>query len=183
MKKNSGCQRQEPMNIEMQKQIREVARCTSLEAHAIISISLSHAIRVSEICGLRRDDISLKENTIRIRRLKNSLTTIEKLAPSEIEVIRELLASVKGDLLFPVSRWTVYRLFRSCAEAAGLPESCRAPHSGKHTVLQNCCDSGASLPQLLAIGGHKHASSGLRYYQCRQSQADEIRLRVLAATA
>jgi type 1 fimbriae regulatory protein FimB len=181
METKTGCVRMEAMTLEQQKRIKEVAQSRGLREYALISIGLCHAIRASEFCQLRRQDINLQENTITVRRLKNSLTTTERLMPSELDVIRDLLASTTGELLFPVSRQTIYRTVRLCAEAAGLPKSCRGPHSLKHSILQTLCDYGLSLPQLMVAGGHRDVKSSLRYYKPKQTTVDDLKAKALAA--
>ena len=173
-----GMIRMEPLTVPQQEAIRQVACQVGLHEYALVSIGLCHAMRASEFCQLRRDAIDLQDNTILVKRLKNSKTTLEQLMPSEIPVIRELLAVTTGDLLFPFSRTTVYRMVRKCAELAGLPKSCRGPHALKHSVLQTLYDAGLSLPQLMVAGGHRHANSSLRYIEVKQSVVDNLKLKV-----
>ena len=173
--------RMEPMSKDQQKAALDAARTAGLFELAVFTIGLCHTLRVSEFCDLRKSDVDLTAGTIKIRRLKKSLTTVEKLMPSEIEVIRELLGAAKGDRLFPVSRWTLYRRYRAVVETAGLPSSMRAPHCLKHSILQTLCDAGLSLPQLMKCGGHKQASSSMRYYEVKQDLADSLKAAALGA--
>lgn len=176
--------RMEPLNSSQQKQLLETARATGLREFALCSIALSHAIRCSELANLTPKDFNLRESTITIRRLKNSISTVEKMTPQEIEPLRELLARTPvNGRLFPYSRKTVYLLWRRCIEKAGLPDSSRGIHAAKHSVLQTLCDKGLTLPQLMRCGGHKHASSSLKYYEVKQITADDLRLRALGSVA
>jgi len=94
-----------------------------------------------------------------------------------LEILPRLIeGKKKSDRLFPFGRFTAYRFFRRAAEAAGLPKNCRGPHSTKHSILQAAVDAGATLPQVLQIGGHREIESSRRYWNCSQAKADSFRL-------
>src|SRR5271155_1872841 len=46
---------------------------------AAICLGYRHGLRVSEICGLKLSDVDLKNNQIKVRRLKHSLETVQPL--------------------------------------------------------------------------------------------------------
>jgi integrase len=59
--------------------VLKAARNRSNRDWAMILVSYRHGMRASEICGLRRDDVDPKGESIVIRRLKGSLETCQPL--------------------------------------------------------------------------------------------------------
>ena len=58
----------------------ELARKTDPRAWAIFALSFNHGLRVTEVLNLRLDgDINWKDRTVRIARLKGSITTTQAL--------------------------------------------------------------------------------------------------------
>jgi integrase len=58
----------------------ELARKTDPRAWAIFALSFNHGLRVTEVPNLRLDgDINWKDRTVRIARLKGSMTTTQAL--------------------------------------------------------------------------------------------------------
>src|SRR5216683_5356337 len=110
-------------------EILELARQTDARAWAIFVLAFNHGLRVTEVLNLRLDgDINWKDRTIRIARLKGSMTTTQMLvemrgkpALSEIGALKaylkiriedgsgRLFTGQKG----PLQRWTLTRMFRS----------------------------------------------------------------------
>jgi integrase len=175
--------RMEAMSGAQMKSILEAAKTAGFREWAFITMALSHTYRVSEICKLTVADFDLKDKTVSIRRQKGSLHTVEALTPAELEILPRLIeGKKKSDRLFPFGRFTAYRFFRRAAEAAGLPKNCRGPHSTKHSILQAAVDAGATLPQVLQIGGHREIESSRRYWNCSQAKADSFRLNLLAVS-
>src|SRR5882762_8308264 len=117
---------------------------------AMILLGYKHGMRASEVCRLELKDLDLKNSEITIRRLKGSLKTTQPLADiqgqpllSEKRVLRAWLAE-RGEhpskFVFTsqksgrVHRSTLYRIFASAAETAGLPKDKRHVHCLKHSL-------------------------------------------------
>jgi integrase len=77
----------------------ELARKTDPRAWAIFALAFNHGLRVTEVLNLRLEgDINWKDRTVRIARLKGSMTTTQALvemrgkpALSEISALRAYL--------------------------------------------------------------------------------------------
>jgi type 1 fimbriae regulatory protein FimB len=178
----------QPMNPSQLQSAIDAAR-PSPRDYVMLILASNHAMRATEIARLLVSDINLKDRTIRIVRLKNSLTTVEALLPAEFEAVQSwlnskassprLFPSSRGDAA-PLSNVQVYRLFRKYAEAAGLPDVSRGPHAWKHSLLQNLADRGMSIKMLQLVGGHRNINSTAQYFSHPQSVIDSEKARLLA---
>lgn len=59
--------------------VLRAARSRSSRDWAMILVAYRHGMRASEVCGLRRDDLNLRGESITIRRLKGSLEQCQPL--------------------------------------------------------------------------------------------------------
>lgn len=144
---------------------------------------------------LKLADLNVRDWTLRIERLKHSKTTVQSVLPNAERLLDERKAIMEwlkfrpalGPYLFSkpnggcLSRIQVYRLFRSYAEAAGLPETRRSPHALKHSLAQHMVDGRQDVARVQAALGHASISSSLQYFEVSPLQADEARAAALMA--
>jgi integrase len=67
--------------------------------YAIFLLAYRHGLRASEMGLISVDDIDLKQQRIRLQRLKGSLTSTQPMKPDEIKAIKRAL---KARLIEPV---------------------------------------------------------------------------------
>lgn len=185
--------RQQPMNREHVKKIVAAAMSRSLRDGCILMLASSHAMRSSEIAGLKVSDVNLKSGRIDIHRKKGSRSATDSLAAEEIQALAKYITA-KPDhvLLFPstkvnasrqsgaLSSVQIYRIFRRYAELTSTPEVSQAPHAFRHSLAQHFADNGTDIKTLQRIMGHKNINSTATYYDKTQAQIDAERIRVLA---
>jgi integrase len=155
----------------------ELARKTDPRAWAIFALSFNHGLRVTEVLNLRLDgDINWKDRTVRIARLKGSMTTTQALvemrgkpALSEVSALRaylkvriedgsgKLFTGQKG----PLRRWTLTRIFRSAANAMHF-------HSLKHSIATILASRVDNIFHVKTHLGHTAISSTMQY--CHPNQ-------------
>lgn len=146
-------------------------------------VLLSGHLRIGELCGLQAKDWDPATGTLRIERqlsdvggrhlaepkTDSSRRTVTLLEPGA-QAIREQLAerpAIGAAPLFPGPRIDVLRpayfreMWKAAATAAGLPDF--TPHDCRHVGLTLAAQSGATLRELMARGGHSTASSAIRY--------------------
>jgi type 1 fimbriae regulatory protein FimE len=175
-------------------ELLELARQTDPRAWAIFALAFNHGLRVTEVLNLRLDgDINWKDRTIRIARLKGSMTTTQALvemrgkpALSEISALRaylkiriedgsgKLFTGQKG----PLGRWTLTRMFRSSCEQVsqsrvrrGLqPIAANAMHfhSLKHSIATILASRVDNIFHVKTYLGHAAISSTMQY--CHPNQ-------------
>jgi site-specific recombinase XerD len=166
----------------------EAARKRSSRDWAILLLAYRHGLRAVELSQLTVKDVDLKSNTIRVRRAKGSLETVQpidgavggqpwlnerkalKLWLAERETYQDasdyLFLSQKGGELTTNALW---RLFKSVAEEADIDG--RSLHSLKHTRCSTLLQGGATVAETQLAVGHRALSSTLRYLHATPEQA------------
>lgn len=156
---------------------------------AMILLAYRHGLRAPEVCGLKLADIDLKAGSISIRRLKGSLQTVQPLYAhrgqpllDEMSALRAWLRERRSDgsdYLFTsqkggrLDRTQFFRIFRTVAEAAGLPIEKRHPHVLKHTLASHLVAGNVNLALVKQALGHKSISSTMEYIGVSDGQAAE----------
>jgi type 1 fimbriae regulatory protein FimB len=169
--------------------VLKAARANSIRDHALLLLCYAHGMRASECGQLLLSDVSTKDWTVRVKRAKGSLETLQTLSANseklldERKVLTEWLAVRlnASPYLFPsrkagsLSRVQVYRLFRSYCERAGVPDAKRGVHALKHTLGQRMADGGCDIKEMRLALGHKSLSSTVHYFEVTAEQADRAR--------
>ena len=81
-----------------------------------------------------------------------------------------LFTSQKGGRLH---RSQLFRIFRDCAEAAGLPPEKHHPHALKHSLASHLVAGNMNLAWVKQCLGHKAIGSTMKYVDVADSQAAE----------
>ena len=175
--------------------VLRAARENNRRDFCLILIAYSHGCRATEAAKLKLANLNIRDWTLRIERPKHSKTTVQTILPNaerlldERKAINEWLAHRPnlGPYLFSkpnggaLSRVQVYRLFRSYAEAAGLPEAKRGPHALKHALAQHMVNERQDVARVQAALGHASISSTICYFGISAQQAAEARAAALMA--
>ena len=173
--------------------VLEHARDSGPREHAMFLLGYAHALRASEIAALSVEDI--RNGRIRCTRGKGSQNTVEELREHQHALLNEKLVLAawlreRGDgdgsaFLFTsrkgsrMSRQQVYRLFRHCAELAGIEEGRLNPHVLKHSYASHLLRNGADLAFVQKALGHAHISSTVLYTHVTTSEAHSVSTRIL----
>jgi integrase len=169
--------------------VLKAARGRSTRDWAMILLAYRHGLRASEVCGLKFADIDLKAGSISIRRLKGSLQTVQPLYQhrgqpllDETNALRAWLREREedgSDYLFTsqkggrLDRTQFFRIFRACAEAAGLPREKRHPHVLKHSLASHLVVGNVNLALIRQALGHRSITSTMQYVGTSDGQAAE----------
>ena len=163
--------------------------------HCMFLLGYAHALRASEIAALTVEDI--RNGRIRCNRGKGSQSTVEELREHSNPLLNEklvlaawlrerrdgegscfLFTSRKGSRL---TRQQVYRLFRHCAELAGLEAGRFNVHILKHSYASHLLRAGADLAFVQKALGHAHISSTTRYTHVTTTEAQAVSNRILGS--
>lgn len=189
----SGMVAQQPLTVEQVKAGLETAKRIDARSYALACIASKHGLRASELAHLKLEDFNFREKTLKTHPGKNSLPTVEALDDSTIEAVQAWLASPArtaytgdGGFLFPgasgrkpITRKTVYNIFRDIAELAGLPEASRAPHAWRHSIGQALADAGMPVQNIARVLRHKSINSTMHYFKPRQAVIDKAKTELL----
>ncbi len=154
--------------------VLRAARSRSSRDWAMILVAYRHGMHASEVCGLRRDDLNLRGESITIRRLKGSLETCQPLCGhagqpllDELKALRQWMKDRLGDgsdYVFTsqkggrMHRSQFFRIFQACAASAGLARAKWHPHVLKHSLATHLIDGNVNLAVVKRALGHKSGS-------------------------
>ena len=159
------------------------------------------ALRFGEIIELRRSDVDLDDEVIRVRRAASKIVGVPgghvvgepksragirdvSIPPHLLEAVEAHLAEHVGpqrdSLLFPSvpggdhHLWlpSMWRYFDKARRSAGRPDL--RFHDLRHTGLTMAAATGATLAELMARAGHSTVGAALKYQHAAQSRDREI---------
>ena len=167
--------------------VLRAAREHSVRSWAMILIAYKHGLRATEVCNLKLADVDMKDCTVSVRRLKNSLHTCQQLMGHRGQPLLDEITALKewlklrpadgGDSLFTsqkgghLSRGQFFEIFRGIAERAGLPASKRHPHCLKHSLASHLISVNTNIAVVQQFLGHRSISSTMKYIAVSDQQA------------
>ena len=170
--------------------VLKVARRRSTRDWAMILLAYRHGLRASEACGMKLADVDLRSGSLSVHRLKGSLHTVQPLYHHKGQPLLDEVTAMRAwlrerncdgsDYLFTsqkggrLHRAQFFRIFRACAEAAGLPLEKRHPHCLKHSLATHLVAGNVNLALVRQCLGHKAISSTMRYVSVGDRQAAEV---------
>jgi type 1 fimbriae regulatory protein FimB len=169
--------------------VLRAAKAKGSREWAMILLAYKHALRASEVCNLRLDDIDMKNGSIIVERLKGSLRTTQAVTEhrgepllNEIKALREWLRQRHddgSDFLFTsqkggrLDRSQFFRLFKAIANAAGVSVEKQHPHALKHSIATHLVSANVNLALVRQQLGHKSIGSTMRYITTSDQQASK----------
>ncbi|ROT32741.1 tyrosine recombinase XerC [Micromonospora sp. HM5-17] len=137
---------------------------------AVLELLYATGIRVSELCGLDRDDVDAARRVVRVLGKGGKERSVPYGIPAQralddwLRIGRPALAGPRsGDALLLGTRGgriqatVVRRLVHHHARAAGLPRT--SPHGLRHSAATHLLEGGADLREVQEILGHSSLSS------------------------
>lgn len=174
----------EYLNITQVTDILRTAYKMNCRDHLILLLSFQHGLRVSEVAGLKIEDVA--GDYIRVQRVKNSLATVQPLMPSENPLFDEPTAlktwlyerPLGGNALFPSRKGgdslqadSVSQIAVHYMELAKIPQNLAHHHSLKHALASLMIRSGKGLELVKQALGHRAISSTIHYVHTQDSEA------------
>jgi len=172
----------EPAQVE-----RLIAATTNPRDALLVRIPWRTGIRVSELIGIRIQEIDFEVRAIFIKiqkQRKRDGKTVERrrLVPIDqgtLDMVKEYLAwrkqfSYKGDLLFPITRQRVDQIYWKLGRSAGITEIGDPavskhrkvhPHTLRHSFAIHCIKRGMTIERLQKILGHSSPTTTSVYLQ------------------
>jgi integrase/recombinase XerD len=142
----------------------------NLKHRAILMTAYAAGLRVSEVVGLRIEDIDSRRMVIRVRQGKGRKDREVMLSPRLLDVLRHYwLAFRPRGYLFPsrhpdrpLSASAVQRACKAARQRSGLTKRI-SPHSLRHSFATHLLEAGADLRTIQILLGHSHLSTTARY--------------------
>ncbi len=134
---------------------------------ALIWLTFRHAMRVSEVCGLRWEQVSLRARTLYTLRAKGGAAAMHPLLPDEVRYLAALqstgavyvFANERGGPLKPDA---VRKLVKRAGRLAGIEVDVH-PHMLRHAAGFELLRKGLDLRKIQAYLGHRSLASTERY--------------------
>ena len=141
---------------------------------AMLALMGRHGLRVSEVCGLRLEDVTIRERSGKVNIHAGKGNTyrevpINRDARLTISEWLKVRPEDKGPHLFTGRRHhqlrprAVQRFLDKLARRAGLDPAEVTPHVCRHTFGKNLVDLGESLDRVAKLMGHKDLSTTAIY--------------------
>lgn len=157
----------------------------SIRDKAILELLYGCGLRVSELLNLRKEDIFLKEEFIRVKG-KGSKERIIPLGSKAKEAIIEYLTGQRPALdkknsafLFltrrgnKLSRMGLWKRFQQYLAKSGITKNC-TPHTLRHSFATHLLERGASLRTVQLLLGHSDISTTQIYTHIDRNYLREI---------
>jgi len=170
--------------------VLEAARAKSTRDWCVFLLTFRHALRSSEVRQLKLSDLNLTDGTIRINRVKGSISGVQTLEAhrgeptmDEFVALRDWLKERVEDgskILFPsqkggsMTRMQLLRLFKQYARAADIPDDLAHPHILRHALCSIMAEQHSDVYAIQRKAGHRNISNTMIYTHVSDRQADEV---------
>jgi integrase/recombinase XerD len=179
------------------EEIDRIVKCIDLsqpEGHrnkAMIETMYSCGLRVSELCGLKMNDLYMEEGFLRVTG-KGSKQRLVPISPTAIKEITTYINGTRSHIdikpgyesfLFlsirrgkPISRVMVFDIVKKLVQEAGVNKSV-SPHTFRHSFATHLLEGGANLRAIQCMLGHeKIATTEIYTHIDRNRLREEIEL-------
>jgi integrase/recombinase XerD len=179
------------------EEIDRIVKCIDLsqpEGHrnkAMIETMYSCGLRVSELCGLKMNDLYMEEGFLRVTG-KGSKQRLVPISPTAIKEITTYIDGTRKHIdikpgyesfLFlsirrgkPISRVMVFDIVKKLVQEAGVNKSV-SPHTFRHSFATHLLEGGANLRAIQCMLGHeKIATTEIYTHIDRNRLREEIEL-------
>jgi site-specific recombinase XerD len=137
--------------------------------HLLLLMMYRHGLRVSETISLRRDALNLKQSSLWVKRVKNSLSTQQTISGDELRAIKRYLATRTDRLPWvfvserghELTRQAVNYIIKAAGERAGLGHV--HPHMLRHSCGYYLANKGVDFRTTQDYLGHRDPKHTTRY--------------------
>lgn len=146
--------------------------CTTLTWKALVFTALTTGMRKGEIVHLAWDDVDLDGGLSHVRckadhRTKSGRNRVLALVPAEVNLLRRLKLSQRGDYVFVNGAGTqmvnnLSREFGRVVAKAGIPRS--TLHDLRRTFISHLAMAGVNEAVVQKLAGHASMDTTLRHY-------------------
>jgi len=137
----------------------------------MLALAYGAGLRVSEVVGVKVQDIDFGEMTVHLKQAKGKKDRISTLPEKIIDDLRMIVAGKSGaDLVFP-SDWggklttrTAQKIFEHALERAGINKPATF-HSLRHSFATHLLENGVDIRYVQELLGHNNIRTTQRYTQ------------------
>ena len=133
---------------------------------ALLELFYATGMRVSEVAGLRREDLNLQSAFLKCRGKggKERIVPLGQAAIDTLKIYFEKVRNRKGEFVFcnakgnPLTRQRLWQLIRQYAREAGIQKKI-TPHTFRHSFATHLLEGGADLRIVQELLGHSDIST------------------------
>jgi type 1 fimbriae regulatory protein FimB/type 1 fimbriae regulatory protein FimE len=136
---------------------------------ALILLAYRHALRVSELVSLRRDQVDLQAGNLHVNRLKNGTPSTHPLRGLELRALRKLFRDeTDSPYIFsterkgPLTAATARKIIARAGKLAGIAFPVH-PHMLRHATGFYLAGKGQDTRAIQAYMGHRNIQHTVRY--------------------
>ncbi len=161
-------------------------RSQGIRARAILELMYSSGLRVSELVGLKLQDVNIDIGFIKCRgkgakeRIIPSGKTANHFLKKYTDQVRpKLLKEKKSDFLFlaqgghGLSRQSVWKIIKSMVKKAGIKKKV-SPHTLRHSFATHLLEGGADLRSVQEMLGHANITTTQIYTHINKARLKKI---------
>ena len=159
-----------PTVLSLDETARFFAAILSVKHRAILMTAYAAGLRLSEVVGLRIEDIDSQRMVIRVRQGKGRKDRNVMLSPRLLALLREYWKAAKpADWLFPgdipgnhITDGSVHRICVQAARAAGLGKHVTV-HTLRHSFATHLLEAGTNIRTIQMLLGHRNLKTTAIY--------------------
>ncbi len=161
-----------PVILSADEVTRFLEAVSSLKCRVALTTAYSAGLRVSEVVGIRIDDIDSRRMVIHVRHGKGDRDRYVMLSQQLLTILRAYWKRTRPrQFLFPgrddghpLQQTTLHAACRSAAKAAGLGKRVTI-HTLRHSFATHLLEQGADIRIIQALLGYRSLSTTARYTQ------------------
>ena len=131
----------------------------------IVQLAIETAMRLSELCSLRWENIDMRACTAYLDETKNGESRTVPLSSRAIALLEALPSKADEGSVFPVTASAVKQAWRRAIKRAGIKDL--RLHDQRHEATSRLAEKLPNLIELAAVTGHKDLRMLKRYYHPR----------------
>jgi integrase/recombinase XerD len=151
-----------PVVLSLDEVARVFAALVGIKHRAILMTAYAAGLRLSEVVGLRVDDIDSKRMVVRVRQAKGRRDRYVMLSPRLLALLREYWKVAKptewlfpGDIPgHPITGKAVHKICVQAARAAGLDKHVTV-HTLRHSFATHLLEAGTDIRTIQVLLGHR----------------------------
>lgn len=150
------------------KAARETGR-QGLRDGLLILMAYRHGLRVSELAGLKWEQVCFAEGLLHVSRAKNGTAATHPIEGDELRLLRQLQRKTDASLFVflserraPLSSRAVQTIVARAGQIAGIPFPVH-PHMLRHSTGFALANSGADTRSIQGYLGHKNIQNTVGY--------------------
>lgn len=163
-------------------EIKKILYCTkNLKHRAILMITYSSGLRVSETSHLRVSDIDSKRMQVRVEQGKGRKDRYTVLSEKNLTLLREYWKLYRPvywlfegqDPAKPINASTIQRVFKKCLIKSGINKPATV-HTLRHSFATHLLENGVDVFTLKNLLGHSSLKTTARYVRIQRDHLQKV---------